>query len=148
MTLLVRLTRGFDNSMHAAEQSDKFACFVMVRSMWLPSNAFMHSSRFAASAIAVALTWSLLRARSEGAACCAMLALVVQWLVLRVACVAEERLQGMSDDVRADRAVMPLIALCVPASVVCGGVWLAASLPVLGRNAALLDVLEGWLGVS
>ena len=87
----------------------------------------MRSCQFCAAAIAVALTRSILPSGSlvsSQAACCAILVFICQRLILRTALSLEERMQKMSEDVCADRAVMPMAALCIPASAACGFAWM------------------------
>ena len=104
-------------------------CFVMVRSIWLPSNEFLAAaSAVAVAAAAAATTWCCSDCRAHAQALFATLAGgLVQWFILRGARAAEERIYHFSSDVRADRAAMPLFAFSILSAAMSGGAWLVLS---------------------
>ena len=80
--------------MEAAEKiPGRRPCFVLVRSIWLPSNDFMLITQAAAAAGACAISWFCLSQSNLAmqVACCALLTWMGQWTILRVARAVEER---------------------------------------------------------
>ena len=108
--------------MRASEQPNRLTCFVVVRSIWVPSNGFANASALVAAAIACAATWAV--APRWQLLCCSTGAWLLQWVIFRVARSAEERVHRMSADVRADRSTLPLVALSLPAAAISAAAWL------------------------
>ena len=104
--------------------ADRSAFFVMVRSMWLPSNEFQAASSVAAAAVSCTIFQVLSEQWSwHQLPCCALLTLLLEWLVLHAVRTAEDIHLAYSEDVRADRAVMPVAVLSLPAAALGGTVW-------------------------
>ena len=108
--------------MRASEQHNRLTCFVVVRSIWVPSNGFANASALVSAATACAATWIV--APRWQLVCCSTGAWLLQWVIFRVARSAEERVHSMSADVRADRSALPLVALSLPAAAISAAAWL------------------------
>ena len=102
-------------------------CFVMVRSIWLPTNALLLSSALAAAAGACGATWTLAAECSwiVQAMACTVSAWLLQWLLLHAARDWEDRACRFSQDVLDDRSALPLAVFSLPSSALLGFAWIA-----------------------
>ena len=125
-------SREYYESVQRSEQpaAGSSACFVMVRSIWLPSNDFHRATSAMAGAVALGITSSV-GWRSEGLHVQVMCCMACAWLAKYVACCGarylEDVFRGFDADTRADRSAMPLGALCIPVSIACGAGWLGVN---------------------
>ena len=111
--------------MEAEENKDFSGHFTCVRSMWVPANATMRYTMASSVAASMALAARHLSGHAYLSCCAgALLAWLLQWAALLALRTHEEIHLRIPAHIRADRAVVSLAAISLPAAFSCGALML------------------------